>query len=240
MAPTVTTPLLPVSTAATAAAPVPDPYGRPLPPHGHALNNNHNYNQNQGQNNARAPESLSSRLQRLSIKAFCLVRFLRGISLVVYPRFGLYALDVPADGAACMLASLIGVRDVLIAGLLHTADVTNALAGDHYARRELSRALAVNLLSDAVDAFVLIFYAAWSSDWGNPLTVIVITAIMAIMEHLTLWSLSEDEWEALEQRSLDEDKVSRMNAWLRELARFEQAAPAESSRGSVRRYRDMA
>ncbi|KAH6894535.1 hypothetical protein B0T10DRAFT_253598 [Thelonectria olida] len=223
MAPTVTTPLLPISTAATTALPTPS--ARPSPPQ-------------LPQQQARR-ESLANRLQRLCIATFCLVRLLRGVSLVVYPRFGLYALDVPSDGSSCMLASLIGVRDILLAGLLHTADVAGALAGDHHARREVSRALAVNLLSDAVDAFVLIFYAAWSSDWGNPLAVIIITAVMAILEHLTLWSLSEDEWEALEHRSVEEDKVSRMNAWLRELGRFEQAVP-ESSRDSVRRYGDMA
>lgn len=224
MAATVTTPLLPLSTAATAAAsPIRPSDASPpqlLP---------------QLQQQLQPPEPFSSRLQRAAIAAFSLARFLRGLSLVLYPRFGLYALDVPSDGASCMLASLIGVRDMLLAGLLHTADASGALAGDLAARRELARALTVNLLSDAVDAFVLIFYAAWSSDWGNPLTVIVVTAVMAILEHLTLWSLSEDEWEALEHRSLEEDKVSRMNAWLRELGRYELTGP-ESSRDSVRRF----
>lgn len=219
MAPTVTTPLLPISADATAAPPLGE-YGHPLPP-------------------GPPQESIATRAQRIAISTFSLVRLARGISLVVYPRFGLYALDVPSDGSSCMLASLTGVRDILLAGLLHTADLNNCLAGDPFARREVSRALAVNLLSDAVDAFVLIFYAAWSSDWGNPLTVIIITAVMAILEHLTLWSLSEDEWEIMDHRSLEEDKVSRMNAWLRDLRRYEQAIP-ESTRGSVARYESLA
>lgn len=228
MAPTVTTPLLPLSAAPTAAiAAAPDAAGRLQ------------IQLQQAQAQAQPQESVAARIQRTAISAFVLVRFFRGLSLVVYPRFGLYALDVPSDGSSCMLASLIGVRDILLAGLLHTADVTSALEGDAYARRELSRALAVGLLSDAVDAFVLIFYAAWSDDWGNPMTVIIVTAVIAILEHLTLWSLSEDEWEAMEHRSLEDDKVSRMNAWLRELARYEQARP-ESSRGSVRQQGDMA
>ncbi|KAF7555828.1 hypothetical protein G7Z17_g1939 [Cylindrodendrum hubeiense] len=224
MAATVTTPLLPISAAPTAAAPFPDTAAGQL--------------QFQPQQQQQQ-DSIAARIQRTAISTFSLVRFFRGLSLVVYPRFGLYALDVPSDGASCMLASLIGVRDIMLAGLLHTADVTNALEGDPYARREVSRALAVGLLSDAVDAFVLIFYAAWSDDWGNPMTVIIITAVIALLEHLTLWSLSEDEWEQLDHRSLEEDKVSRMNAWLRELARYEPTRP-ESSRASVRRQGDMA
>ncbi|KAK7418945.1 hypothetical protein QQX98_003648 [Neonectria punicea] len=238
MAATVTTPLLPISSAATAAVALPD---RPSPHLQLQL-------QQQLQQQQPAPQpqiSLAARIQRTAIATFCLVRFFRGLSLVVYPRFGLYALDVPSDGSSCMLASLIGVRDILLAGLLHTADVANALDGDAYARREVSRSLAVGLLSDAVDAFVLIFYAAWSSDWGNPVTVIVVTAVMAILEHLTLWSLSEDEWDAPEHRSLEEDKVSRMNAWLRELGRYEQdqelaqTRPEPSSRASTCRNGDM-
>ncbi|KPM40121.1 hypothetical protein AK830_g6457 [Neonectria ditissima] len=236
MAATVTTPLLPISSAATAAAPVVDWPSPQL-----QLQLQQQLQQQQQQPSPPPQLSLAARIQRTAIATFCLVRFFRGLSLVVYPRFGLYALDVPPDGSSCMLASLMGVRDILFAGLLHTADVAGALSGDAYARREVSRSLAVGLLSDAVDAFVLIFYAAWSDDWGNPVAVIVVTAVMAIFEHLVLWSLSEDEWDAPEVRSLEEDKVSRMNAWLRELGRYEQeqeqalARPASSSASSSSR-----
>lgn len=138
-----------------------------------------------------------------------------------------------------MLASMIGVRDVLLSGLLHTAD-----KHDPAALRELTRALATNLLSDALDAFLLIFYAAWEEDWGNPMGVIVMAAVMAVLEHLTLWSLSEDEWAGADHRSLEDDKKARMNAWLRELERFgdeqgQQSMPP-SAHASTRQYGSMA
>ncbi|KAF5006275.1 hypothetical protein FDECE_7341 [Fusarium decemcellulare] len=187
--------------------------------------------------------STAHNVRCFAISTFSLVRFCRGVSLIAYPRFGLWALDVAPDGSAYMLASLIGVRDILLSGLLYTADTAHAHT-DPMARREVTRALAANLLSDALDAFVLIFYAAWSSDWGNPVTAIVISAVMAILEHLTLWSLSEDEWAALDHRSLEDDKKARMNAWLRELERYEpeqlahQSIP-QSSRASARQYGAM-
>lgn len=203
-----TTPLLPISTPTAVATPL---FARQSPD---------------------PPPSVANDIQRLAIATFSVVRLLRGLSLIAYPRFGLWALDIPPDGSAYMLASLIGVRDVLLAGFLYTADTPS----DPTARREVTRALVVNLLSDALDAFVLIFYAAWSADWGNPVAVIVISAVMAILEHLTLWSLSEDEWNALDHRSLEDDKKARMNAWLRELERCgpEQSVVPPSSRASVR------
>ncbi|KAM5345219.1 hypothetical protein ACJ41O_011081 [Fusarium nematophilum] len=218
-----TTPLLPISTptavATTPYATRPSQPAEPTP-----------------------ADSLASYVQRLAISTFSLVRFLRGVSLITYPRFGLWTLDIAPDGSAYMLASLIGVRDVLLSGLLYTAD-SSAAPSDPAARREVSRALATNLLSDALDAFVLIFYAAWSADWGNPVVVIVMSAVMAVLEHLTLWSLSEDEWAALEHRSLEDDKKARMNAWLWELERCgterygpEQSVQPQSSRASVRPY----
>ncbi|KAH7143775.1 hypothetical protein EDB81DRAFT_506663 [Dactylonectria macrodidyma] len=233
---TVTTPLLPLSASPTAAAPITEGAAGQLQQH--LQRYHHHQLQHQNQQQIARSETVEGRIQRIAISTFVLVRFFRGLSLVVYPRFGLYALDVPPDGSSCMLASLIGVRDILLAGLLHTADVKAALDGDAFARREVSRSLAVGLLSDAVDAFVLIFYAAWSDDWGNPMSVIIVTAVVALLEHLTLWSLSEDEWDALEHRSLEEDKVSRMNAWLRELGRYELARPESSRAASIRRQQD--
>ncbi|KAF5975738.1 hypothetical protein FCOIX_7564 [Fusarium coicis] len=215
MPPHSTSPLLPISTPTAIAS----PYGQPPPP---------------------APTA-ASHVQRFAIATFSLARFARGVSLIAYPRFGLWALDIAPDGSAYMLASLIGIRDILLAGLLYTSDTTNA-ATDSAARREVTRALATNLFSDALDAFVLIFYAAWSDDWGNPIAVIVISAVMAIFEHLTLWSLSEDDWAAHEYGSLGDDKKARMNAWLRELERYgpEEYRPEQSvgpsSRASFRQY----
>ncbi|KAF5985519.1 hypothetical protein FBULB1_2826 [Fusarium bulbicola] len=215
MPPHSNSPLLPISTPTAIAS----PYEQPPPP---------------------APTA-ANHVQRFAITTFSVLRFARGVSLIAYPRFGLWALDIAPDGSAYMLASLIGIRDILLSGLLYTSDTTNA-ATDSAARREVTRALATNLFSDALDAFVLIFYAAWSDDWGNPIAVIVISAVMAIFEHLTLWSLSEDDWAAHEYGSLGDDKKARMNAWLRDLERWgpEEYWPEQSvgpsSRASFRQY----
>ncbi|KAG4282997.1 hypothetical protein FPRO06_09670 [Fusarium proliferatum] len=217
MPPHSNSPLLPISTPTAIAS----PYEQPPPP-------------------LPAPTA-ANHVQRFAITTFSLARFARGVSLIAYPRFGLWALDIAPDGSAYMLASLIGIRDILLSGLLYTSDTTNA-ATDSAARREVTRALATNLFSDALDAFVLIFYAAWSDDWGNPIAVIVISAVMAIFEHLTLWSLSEEDWAAHEYGSLGDDKKARMNAWLRELERYgpEEYRPEQSvgpsSRASFRQY----
>lgn len=169
-----------------------------------------------------------TRIQRGAIKTFSIVRFLRGVSLLVYPKLGLWALGIQTDGATYLLASLIGVRDVLIAGLLFTSESAS--------RSEVTRALVVNLLSDAIDAFVLIFYTAWSSHWGNPIGAIVMTAVMAIAEHFTLWGMSEAERSDVNPRpSVQEAKASRMSAWLRDLRRAIPASQPASSRNSVRR-----
>lgn len=169
-----------------------------------------------------------TRIQRGAIKTFSIIRFLRGVSLLVYPKLGLWALDIQTDGATYLLASLIGVRDILIAGLLFTSEPTSP--------SEVTRALVVNLLSDALDAFVLIFYTAWSSHWGNPIGAIVMTAVMAIAEHFTLWGMSEAERTDVNPRpSVQEAKASRMSAWLRDLRRAIPASQPASSRNSMRR-----
>lgn len=211
-----TTPLLPISSPTAVHSPGPSP-----------------------QNQQHLEPSSTNRLQRIAIHLFTTVRFLRGVSLITYPRLGLYALDIAPDGSAYMLASMIGIRDVLLSGLLHTADTH-----DPTAVRELTRALATNLLSDALDAFVLTFYAAWEDDWGNPMGVIVMAAVMAVLEHLTLWSLSENEWNGGDNRSLEDDKKARMNAWLTELERYEdeqgQQSMPPSAHTSIRQYGSMA
>jgi hypothetical protein len=169
-----------------------------------------------------------TRLQRGAIKTFSIIRFLRGVSLLVYPKLGLWALHIQTDGATYLLASLIGVRDILIAGLLFTSKSTS--------RSEVTRALVVNLLSDAIDAFVLIFYTAWSAHWGNPIGAIVVTAVMAIAEHFTLWGISEAERIDVNPRpTVQEAKASRMSAWLRDLRRAIPSSQPASSRNSIRR-----
>lgn len=203
MPPSVTTPLLPTASPAVLAAPA-----EPTTP-------------------AEPPPLSLTRPQHIAVKTFSVLRFLRGLILLTYPQAGLWALAVPSSSATFMLASLIGVRDMLIAGLLFTAPAAS--------RMEVSRALVLNLLSDAVDAFVLVFYSTFSKRWENPLAVIIVTAVMAIAEHLTLWSMSEAEagGRAEARPSIQEVKATRMTAWLRDLRQFGSSRPG-SSRNSVR------
>ena len=172
-----------------------------------------------------------TKTQRHLIRAFSIIRCLRGISFLVFPKLFLWALNIKTDGATYLLASLIGSRDILIAGLLFTSMYASRL--------EVTRALVVNLLSDAIDAFVLIFYTAWSTHWGNPLGAIIFTAVMAIAEHLTLWGMSEAERIDVNPRpSVQEAKASRMTAWLRDLRRAIPSSQPGSSRNSIRRGGD--
>lgn len=173
-----------------------------------------------------------SRLQRFAVSAFAIVRIVRGLSFVVYPAFGLSSFDIPQTGATFLLGSLLGSRDFLLGGLLYTADPRTP--------REMRRALAVNLLSDCIDTFILIFASACSWHWRNPLVEILTCAVLAALEHLTLWSMSEDEEEysnkgyqtMLQAR---EDQKMRLDAWLTQLKLVEEqqqhGAPPSSTAG---------
>lgn len=164
-----------------------------------------------------------TRTQTIFIKTISLLRLLRGILLLTYPKAPLSLLLIPPSTGTFQLSSHLGVRDILIAALLLTAPT----------RLETSRALVLNLLSDAIDAFVLVFYSTFEKRWEGPLAVIIGTAVVAVAEHLTLWSMSEAEARGEGGRSVREVKMARMGAWLRELRQFGASRPG-SGRSSVR------
>lgn len=173
---------------------------------------------------APAPVPLSG-LQRFAVSTFAIIRIVRGLSFILYPALGLSSFDIPQSGATFLLGSLLGSRDLLLGGLLYTAD--------RRIRREVRRALAVNLLSDAMDTFILIFSAACSWHWRNPLVEIIAVAVLTLLEHLTLWSMSDEEEDNSKgyQTMLQgrEDQKLRLDSWLTDLRRAEEQQPAVAS-----------
>jgi len=162
--------------------------------------------------------------QKAAIATFSLVRLVRGLCFIAYPALGLSSFDIPQSGATFMLGALLGSRDLLLGGLLWTADLSPSC------RRELRRGLLVNLLSDVMDTCILIFSAACSWHWRNPFLEIGMAAVLAIAEHLTLWSISEEEEESsrvyVEALRRGDDKKRRMDTWLAEMRMAEaQEAP---------------
>ena len=170
-----------------------------------------------GKQAAPPPPPLLNRFQRFLITFFSVFRIVRGLGFMAWPALGLSSFDIPRSGATFLLGSLLGSRDLLLGGLLWSADLHNA--------REVRRALLVNLLSDAMDTFILIFSAAASWHWRNPLVEIGIAATLAIMEHLTLWSMDEDEGQGAREyqahMQAGEDKKRRLDTWLSELRQVE-------------------
>ena len=181
--------------------------------------------------NAPPPPPPLNGVQRFAITFFSAVRIARGLCFIAWPALGLSSFDIPQTGATFLLGSLLGSRDLLLGGLLWTAD-------QHFPR-EVRRALLANLLSDAMDTFILIFSAACSWHWRNPFIEIAIAAVLAILEHLTLWSMSDDDdrgdptagYAAGVQAV--EDKKRRLDTWLTELrmaeaAQYSQQRPAST------------
>jgi len=158
--------------------------------------------------------------QRIAITLFASVRVVRGLAFIAWPAIGLSSFDIPTTGATFLLGALLGSRDFLLGGLLWTADL------DAPSRREVRRALLVNLLSDAMDTCILIFSAACSWHWRNPFIEIGLAAVLAVAEHLTLWSMDEDtdDGAAAYVRLVQagEDKQRRMDSWLTELRAAEE------------------
>lgn len=127
-----------------------------------------------------------SGLQRFAILTFSVLRIIRGLCFIIYPALSVDSLDMPESPSnTIILGSLLGVRDLLLGGLLYTADES--------LEREVRRALVVNLLSDAMDTFILIFSAACSADWEHRVAEIIAVAVLALLEHLTLFSMGDDE-----------------------------------------------
>ncbi|CAI6091209.1 unnamed protein product [Clonostachys chloroleuca] len=179
--------------------------------------------------------------QQFAIYLFCVTRLLRALLLVAWPALGLASFEIPATGPAFMMASLLASRDLVLGALLWTAD--------RGSRRETSRALFFNLLVDSMDTFILIFSAA--CDWHDnrsPLPEIVTVAVLAILEHLTLYSMSEDECPDYQGHGgnvyvayggaanyayglqVSEDKQRRVDAWLTELRAAEDQMPPQQYR----------
>ena len=167
---------------------------------------------------AAASDAPINRAQRLAVSVFSCLHIVRGLSFMVYPALGLSSFDIPQSGATFLLGSLLGGRDVLLGGLLFGADPAG--------RREVRRALLVNLLADAMDTCILVFSAACSWHWRNPLVEIASVAVMALLEHLTLWSMSDEEedgtraYQALLRAN--EDKKMRLDNWMADMRRAEE------------------
>jgi hypothetical protein len=164
-----------------------------------------------------------SGLQRFAINFFSLARLVRGVCFMVWPALILSSFDIPRNGGTFLLGSLLGSRDLLLGGLLLTADRFN--------RHEVRRALVTVLLSDAADTVILIFSAACSWHWKSPFIEIGLAAGFALLEHLLLWSMSEEEIRpgrgGYYGIQAHEDKKRRLNTWLTQLQ------AAESRQNSV-------
>lgn len=175
-----------------------------------------------------APFKLTG-LQRSAVTLFAVVRIVRGLCFLAWPALGLSSFDIPESGATFLLGCLLGSRDLLLGGLLWTADPTS--------RREASRAVLFSLLGDVLDTCILVFSAACAWHWRNPVIEIIALAVISIAEHLTLYSMSEDDYDGVRgggaaayaaglQRL--EDKQRRLDNWLAEMNEAEaqqQAAP---------------
>lgn len=164
-----------------------------------------------------------SSLQRFAVRAFAVIRILRGFAFMLYSAVFFSDFEIPRGNATFLLGNLLGSRDLLLGGLLYTADPR--------VLREVRRALTVNLLSDATDTVVLIFSAACSSHSRNPIAEIVAVAVLTILEHLTLWSMCDEEEELSKgyqtMLQANEDQKKRLSSWLSELRVVEEQRPAD-------------
>ncbi|GAO17974.1 uncharacterized protein UV8b_00981 [Ustilaginoidea virens] len=174
---------------------------------------------------APGPPSVT-RLQYLASSAVSALHLLRSLALLAIPNVVLAGFAVPASGPGLVLTTVLGLRDMLLAGLILMADPQRSY--------EVQRALGVALFSDSIDTFVLIFVVACSSGRRNPVPEIVSVALLAILEHLTLWSFGDDDdddddygrpgpcYQAIVRVDRLEDKRLRLGMWLEDLKRAEQ------------------
>ncbi|KAG5979488.1 hypothetical protein E4U54_006921 [Claviceps lovelessii] len=142
-----------------------------------------------------------TRLQYLASSVIATLHLLRGVALITSPALVLagfgFALLPGRSGAAVFFTTLLGLRDVLLGGLLATADARRGY--------EVQRALGIALFSDSIDTFVLIFVVACSWSRRNPVPEIVSVALLAVLEHLTLWSFGDDEYDEDDEDENEED-----------------------------------
>ncbi|KAI9896066.1 hypothetical protein N3K66_008966 [Trichothecium roseum] len=174
------------------------------------------------------PEPPLNTIQRYAVKFFSCARLLRGLLFIAWPGIILSSFDIESSGGTFLLGSLLGSRDIILGGLLLTADTTQPRLN------EVKRALLAALLSDAMDTFILIFSAACAWQWRNPFIEIGAAATLALAEHLTLWSMSEDDEGTgprayIQAMQAGEDKKRRLDTWLTELRVAEDAQAGPGS-----------
>ncbi|KAG5921694.1 hypothetical protein E4U53_003768 [Claviceps sorghi] len=125
-------------------------------------------------------------LQHLASSVIAALHLVRGFALFTFPAVVLSGFTLPSrSGPALFLTCLLGLRDVVLGGLVAAADAHRGY--------EVQRALGMALFSDSVDTFVLIFVVACSWTRRNPVLEIVSVALLAMLEHLTLWSFGDDD-----------------------------------------------
>lgn len=129
---------------------------------------------------------------------------------------------IPESKLAFVFTSLLGVRDIVLGALILMADARRS--------HEVQRALGVALFSDSIDTFALIFVVASSLSRRNPVPEILSVALLALLEHLTLWSFGDDDedvpspsYQAIIQVDRLEGKKLRLGMWLEDLKRAEEA-----------------
>ncbi|KHN99826.1 uncharacterized protein MAM_02679 [Metarhizium album ARSEF 1941] len=161
-----------------------------------------------------------TRLQHISVAAVAVLHMLRGAALLACPAIALSSFAVSRSSTAIFFTSLLGVRDIVLGGLLVLAD--------HRRGYEMHRALGIALFSDSVDTFVLIFAVACSARLKIPVPEMLSVVLLAILEHLTLWSFDDENddvpgpfHEATVHVSRLDDKRLRLGMWLDDLKRAE-------------------
>lgn len=176
------------------------------------------------------PPAPMTRLQHVSTAVIAALHIVRGVALLVCPGIALSSFAVPTSSVAFVFTSLLGMRDIVLGGLL-------ALANPHRIY-EIHRALGIALFSDSVDTFVLIFVVACSVHLKNPAPEIISVVLLAILEHLTLWSFDDGEDDApspSQQATVYfarlEDKRLRLGMWLEDLKRAEQVQEIQEVQG---------
>ncbi|KAK8922766.1 hypothetical protein H634G_03786 [Metarhizium anisopliae BRIP 53293] len=161
-----------------------------------------------------------TRLQYIATAVIAALHIVRGIALLVCPAVALSSFAEPTSSTAFFFTSLLGVRDIILGGLLTLADPRRSY--------EIHRALGIALFSDSVDTFVLIFVVACSAHLKNPAPEIISVVLLAVLEHLTLWSFDEEDDDGLspsQQATIQvtrlDDKRLRLGMWLEELKQAE-------------------
>jgi hypothetical protein len=160
--------------------------------------------------------------QYIATAVIATLHLLRGVALLACPAIALSSFAAPTSTVDLFFTSLLGIRDIIVGGLLAVAD--------HRRSYEIHRALGIALFSDSVDTFVLIFVVACSAQLRAPAPEMICVVLLAIMEHLTLWSFDDGDddgptpspsQQATVYVARLEDKRLRLGMWLEDLKRAE-------------------